>query len=260
MPNRMIGFDMQEKHTILVLLTLVFLYSIFSVNAVSRDYDWQVSNTHYTVNVIVENPQFDSPFNVVIQLTLTSKDSALDHTETKWIQVLLSSSDKPLQQDSGQQNATTTLRNIGDSLQKTFSFQVSSSQFGIGRGQGFAVSIVYRINLDEFDNVQHRYWNHIGDNVNDPMIINLSMPLLSTLEIIIVVIILVIIIILVARFIYLKMRKRRMQEEERLRKDTKEKRRAKIVGDNFECPFCHTLYDKKLDRCPTCGAAKKVRD
>jgi hypothetical protein len=251
---------MHQKNTVWVFLFLVCLFSsILLVNAVSGTYDWKVSNTHYTVNVIVENQQFDSPFNVIIQLTLTSKDSALDHTETKWIQVLLSSSDKPLQQDSGQQNATATLRNVGDSLQKTFSFQISSSQFGIGRGQGFAVSLVYRINLDEFDNVQHRYWNHIGDNVNDPMIINLSMPLLSTLEIIIVLIIVVIIIMIVARFIYLELKKRRMQKEERLRKQTEERRKEKIIGDNFECPFCHTLYDKKLDRCPTCGAAKKVR-
>jgi len=252
---------MQNKSVLLVtLLSTVLFNSISSVNADSKTYDWKVSNTHYTVNVIVENPQFDSPFNVVIQLTLTSKDSALDHTETKWIQVLLSSSDKPLQQDSGQQNATTTLTNIGDSLQKIFSFQISSSQLGMGRGQGFAVSVVYRINLDELDTVQDKYWNHIGDNVNDPMIISLSIPLLSTLETIIVLIIVVIAIMIVARFIYLEMKKRRMQKEERLRKEAEERRRAKIVGDNFECPFCHSLYDKKLDRCPTCGAVKKVRD
>jgi hypothetical protein len=252
---------MRKKSVLLVILFLPILFNLISsVNASSKTYDWKIANTHYTVNVIVENPQFDSIFNVVIQLTLVSKDLALDHTETKWMQVLLSSSEKPLQQDSGQQNTTATLTNIGDSLQKTFSFQVSSSQFGISRGQGFAISVVYRINLDELDNVQDKYWNHIGDNVNDPMIVYLSMPLLSTLETIIVLIIVVIIIIIVARFIYLEKKKRRMEMEERLRKEAEERRKAKMIGDNFECPFCHTLYDKKLEKCPTCGAAKKIRD
>jgi hypothetical protein len=253
--------DVKKGFFWFILLLGSSLASISSVNAVSRTYDWNTyQNTHYTVNVIVENPQFDSQFDVVVQLILISKATNLDYTRTNWLQVLRSSSEKPLEQDSGQQNETTTLRNIGDSLQMVFHFQVSSSQYGIGRGQGFAVSVVYRISIDEMDTIVHSFFNHVGDGVNDPMIIQLSIPLLSPLETIIALVVVAVVILIVVYAVYVEMSSRRLEKKERLRKEAIEKRKEAMLVGNFECPFCHTIYDRKLDKCPTCGAAKKIRD
>ncbi len=237
----------------------VCLSSVPSASAVSRSYDWNTfDNTHYTVNIIIENPQFDTQFDVVVQLTLLSKAYNLNYTVTNWMQVLLSSSEKPLQQDSGRLSETVTLRNVGDSLQKVFHFQISSSQYGIGRGQGFPVNVVYRISVDEMDTTERTFFNHVTDNVNDPMLIQLSMPLLSTVEIIILLVIVVAAALIVARSIYLWMKQRRLEREQRMRIEVKEKQKASMLVENFECPYCHTLYDKKLEKCPHCGAIKKM--
>lgn len=251
---------MRKKSVLwLVLLLAVFFNLIFFVNAVSKTYDWNVyGNTHYSVTVIAENPQLDSPFDVTVRLTLTAKDSSLDHTETRWMQVILDSVDRPLHIESEKQEQNQTLNSIGDSWQRTFTFQISSSQYGIGRGQSIGISVIYKINIDEIDIPRQLTWNHLGENTNDPMKIGLSIPLLTTTELIIVLVVVVIIISIVSRSIYLEMKERRMKKEERLKKEAEERRREKILAESFECPFCNTLYDKKLAKCPHCGAPKKI--
>jgi len=243
------------------LLLVIVTTQILLVDAVSKTYDWNVyRNTHYEVLVFAENPQLDSTFNITVRLTLLSKDSSLDHTKTEWMQVLISSTDRPISLDSGKLEQTVFLNETGASWRGTFPFQISSSQYGIGRGQNVRLSVVYKISIYEFDNIQHKYWNSIGDSIKDPMIIDLSIPLLSTYETVIVLIIVVIGILIVAREIFIQMKERRMRKAERLRKEAEERRKEKLIGESFECPFCHTLYDKQLDKCPTCGAVKKIRD
>jgi len=245
----------------LFLLLAIFNTQIFSVAAVSKTYDWNVyRNTHYEVLVFSESPQLDKTFEITVRLTLLSKDWSLDHTKTEWMQVLVSSTDRSISLDSGKQEQTVFLNETGASWQRTFPFQISSSQYGIARGQSIRLSVVYKISIYEFDNVQDQYWNSIGDNINNPVIINLSIPLLSTYEAVILLIIIAIVISILARSAYLGIKNRRIRSKERLRKEAEEKRKEKILGENFECPFCHTLYDKRLDKCPTCGAAKKIRD
>jgi hypothetical protein len=244
----------------LILLLAVSFNTDFSVNAISRTYDWNVyGNTHYTVSVNAPNPQFDSPFDITVRLTLVSKDSSLDHTETKWMQVIIDSMDKPLHIESEKQNQTLTLNTPGDYWQRTFTMQVLSSQYGLGRGQGIEISIIYKISIDEIDIPRQLTWNHIGANTNDPMKTSLMIPFLNTTELIIVLVIASIASLIIARSFYLEMKERRREKEQRLRKEAEEKRKEKMLAENFECPYCHMLYDKKLEKCPNCGAPKKIR-
>jgi len=253
---------MRKLSVLWFVLSLAILETqTFSVNAVSEDYDWNVyGNTHYLVSVIVENPQLDSPFNVTVRLTLTSKDSSLDRTETRWMQVILNSVERPLHIESEKlgEEQKLVLSTPGDSWQETFAFKISSAEYGMGRGQSIEISVIYKINIDEIDTTWHWTYNHIGDNTNDPMKIILSIPLLTTPELIIVLAIAVIVSVVVTRTVYLEIKERKMWTQDRLRREAEERRKEKMIGDNFECPFCHTLYDKKLAKCPHCGAPKKI--
>jgi len=243
----------------MLLLLVITATQIFPVFAVSKTYDLNVNgNTHYSVSVIIENPQLDSSFDVTVRLTLTSKDPSLDHTLTRWMQVILDSVDRPLHIESEQQNHTQILNTVGDSWQETFTFQISSSQYGIGKGQGIGISVIYKINIDEIDIPRQLTWNHQGDSTNNPLIITLSIPLLSTTELIIVLVFALIVIVIVSWCIYAIMKRLRIRKEERLRKEAETRRRENLLADNFECPFCHTLYDKRLEKCPHCGAPKKI--
>lgn len=256
----MIGLIMKKKGFIwLIFLLSVFCESILSVNADSETYDWNVyGDTHYSVNVIVENPKLDSPFDVTVRLTLMSKDGSLDYTETEWMQIILDSVDKALHIESEKQNEKKTLRDVGNSWQRTFTFQVSSSEYGIGRGQGIELSIIYQISIDEIDIPRKMTWNHLGSNTDDPMKINLSVPWLTTAELIVVLIIVAVVILLVVRESQSKIRGYIEKRRERKRKEEEKKRKERIIGESFECPYCHTLYDKKLSKCPQCGAPTKL--
>jgi len=253
--------SMRRRQSVLlaILLSGIFLYHVLSVNAVSKTYDWHIyGNTHYSVNLIVESPQFDSSFDVTVKLVLVSKDSSLDYTETKWMQITLDGVNNPLHIESERQDQTLTLNSVGDSWQRTFAFLISSSDYHVGRGQGIDISVIYKISIDEIDIPRHVTWNHLGENTNDPLEAVLSVPLLTSTELAIVLVIALIAGLFVARYIYLEMKKREMWEKERLRKETEERKREKMLADSFECPFCHTLYDKKLEKCPHCGAPKKL--
>lgn len=239
---------------LIILLLTELLGSASLVAAESKDYEWEVYGaTRYNVSVIVENPQLDSDFSVTVRLSLVSKDWSLRFTRTKWMQVLISSAGKPLNLDSGKYEESVFLNETGDSWQRTFSFHIASSEYDVGRGQSIHISIVYKIAIEEIS-VEPKTYYHATDSINDPLALTLSVPLLSIFEIIVIIVAVVVVLWLsypkVGRWM-----KRKKEEGER---KAKEEEKRRMLVDNYECPFCGTMYDRKFDRCPRCGAHKKA--
>ena len=210
----------------LILLCLALMHPILGANVVSKTYDWSTSgNTHYQVDASVNSPQVDSPFNATLKLTLTAKDASLNQTTAQWMQITLLSSEKPIHMESEKQkpNQTLVLSTIGDSWQETFTFQISSSEHGISKGQNIEIYLIYKISINQ-TTTQQSTSNYVGDNTNDPLKFNLSIPLLTFQELIITVMVLLAIVIIIPQYIYWKRKERKMKESEKPADEAAEER------------------------------------
>lgn len=202
-----------KKHlTILFFLATILLANQIQVSkALQKTFNWNIPadsgyNTYQVSIITPDTWQVDTDQEITFRLTLTSKRPVLDRTETKWVRITLSTEN--FIEDSGVQSETVTLRNIGDYWEKKVPFNIQSSK--LSRGQTLNASITVVMNINEFDNIQHRSWEHTGQNYNDPMSVNIARPILSTIELIAV--IAVVLIVVAGISAYLLYRKRRTRK------------------------------------------------
>lgn len=198
-----------KKHVAFLVFLITFLLAnqIQIAHALQETYDWNIPadsgyNT-YQISIIAPNSWLvDTQEELTFRLTLTSKSSVLDHTETNWMKISLSTENFIV--DSGTQTETITLRNIGDYWEKKVSFSIPTEK--LNRGQTLNTSITVVINIEEIDNIQHKSWEHTGQNYNNPMFISIFRPLLSTFELIIVVVVAIVIIGGMSGFLFYRRR------------------------------------------------------
>jgi hypothetical protein len=181
--------------TLSLLIVGLLLSQIQTAHALQKTYDWNIAadsgyNTYQISIITPDSWLVDTQEEITFRLTLTSKQSVLDHTETSWIRISLSTEN--FIADSGTQSETVTLRNIGDYWEKKVNFNISPEK--VSRGQTLNASITVVVDINEFDNIQHKSWEHTGQNYDNPMFISISRPLLSTLELIIIIVVAMVIV------------------------------------------------------------------
>ena len=192
----------------LFLITLVLATQIPIGMAFQFSYDWNIPNgvggyNKYQLSLTTAiNWQVDTTIDIAFRLTLISKSSMLDHTETNWIEVVLSSENFLM--DSGNQTEIVTLTNVGNYWEKKVSFYVPAEK--LNRGQTLKVSIFFLVSINEIDSVQKLSREYDANNYYNPMPVNLIRPILSTLEL--NVIIVVIVVCGIGGFILYRKRKR----------------------------------------------------
>lgn len=178
-----------------LLMVGLLLSQIQTAHALQKTYEWNIPadsgyNTYQISIITPDSWQVDTKEEITFRLTLISKRPVLDHTETNWMKIGLSTENFIV--DSGTQTETVTLRNIGDYWEKKVSFSILTEK--LNRGQTLNASITVVMSIDEIDNIQWKSWEHTGQNYGNPMSISIFRPLLSTFELIIVIIVALIVI------------------------------------------------------------------
>jgi len=199
-----------KKHTLALSLLIMglLLGQIQIAEGLQETYEWNIPadsgyNTYQVSLITSDSWQVDTTVKITFRLTMTSKSSVLDHTETNSVRIVLSSENFIM--DSGTQTETVTLTNIGDYWEKEVSFYIPAEK--VNRGQTLNVSITLVVDIDEIDNIQEESWNHVGENYDYPIYVSLYRPILSTLELILVATVIVIIVAGIVGFVVYRRRK-----------------------------------------------------
>jgi len=173
-----------KRGILLCLLLLGMLSQLQVANAISETYTWHPPpGDHEAFDIYVETEdswQTDVSMNVLVKVTLAAKHWSFDHVDIKWTKVEISA--LKFSMDSGEIAETASFRNIGEYYERRINFQVPSDK--LNRGENVSLSIICSINIDIVDNVQWKHWIYTGSNSGNPLIVSLSRPVLSTLELI----------------------------------------------------------------------------
>lgn len=164
----------------IVILSLLFCLGLLAqvsiTKAVSDMYTWQIDGLYskYEIDISTKDHwKTDTPTDVIVRLILVDKDSSLDHTKTNWMQVRIKSPKFIV--DSERQTEAVNLASEGDYWEKIIPMQIPSSK--LEQGENVTISLAFTINIDEFDNVQHKWWNHEGSSTDDPIYADVTRPL-----------------------------------------------------------------------------------
>jgi hypothetical protein len=194
------SFNMKKQiRGSLFLIALALTSQIPIGMAYQFSYDWSISDgvggsNEYELSLMTaESWQVDTTFNIVFRLTLVSKSSVLDHTETSWVKVVLSSESFIL--DSGNQTEIVALTNVGDYWEKKVAFHVPAEK--LNRGETLKVYIFFLASINEINGVQKLSRQYDANNYYNPMPVNLMRPIISRLELIVTVMIVVVILVFV---------------------------------------------------------------
>lgn len=189
----------KQIRNFLFLIALALTTQIPIGMAYQFSYDWNISDgvggsNDYELSLITaESWHVDTTFNIVFRLALVSKSSMLDHTETSWVKVVLSSESFIL--DSGNQTEIVPLTNVGDYWEKKVAFYIPAEK--LNRGETLKVYIFFLASINEIDGVQNLSRKYDANNYYNPMPVNLMRPIMSTLELIVTVIIVAVIVVFV---------------------------------------------------------------
>ena len=171
------------------LMTIVLLAAHIHVGtALEKTFEWNITSspigyTRYKISLTTSDSwQIDTKVDVTFRLTLTAKNFAHDYTETEWVRIVLSS--ESFTMNSGNLEETANITDIGDFWEQKASFHIQAEK--VNRGQTLNVSINFIAVINEFDSIYHQSQEYTEENVYDPMIVSISRPLLSTLEVVIV--------------------------------------------------------------------------
>lgn len=167
---------MKKCFLMLCLLFLALFAQVSVAQAVSKAYTWQIDDAYseYEIYIVTQDHwKTDTEVDVVVRLTLTDKHWSLDHTRTNWMQIVIKSSKFIV--DSGRQAEEVTLTDEGDYWQKTIQMQIPSSK--LEQGENITMSIESTISIDEFDTMQHKWWNHVGSTSYSPIHADVTRPI-----------------------------------------------------------------------------------
>jgi len=239
------------KRGILLCILLLWIISQFPVvRAISKTYTW---NPHpawslWTFEIYVETEdswQTDLSATVLIRVTLVDKQWSLDHVDIESTKVRLIAPTFSIEKQLEVKRVT--LENIGDHHERRFDFVIPSEK--LYRGANRSLSIIWLINIDMVDNVQWQHWVYVGSNSDDPLIVTLYRPFLSTSELDMVTIAVVAIVgVTVGATGYV------------IYKKTKGKEREVVTREvvMISCTYCGTTMPQTSKFCPHCGTIRKV--
>ena len=177
-----------KKHlSVLCLIFFVLQMTQFpSAQALQKTHTWYVrlvpgerSPSEFEITLIVsEGWEVDTTFDVSFILTLVYKSSTLTDTYTKSVKIILRSWENFVT-DSGEQEETVILRNIGDHWEKKVPFNIPAEK--VPRGQSVDVEIDFGVTIVTIatNQVAYAQWtNSCGDTLQT----SLYRPFLSFLE------------------------------------------------------------------------------
>ena len=180
---------MKKRWAAFFLMAMVLLAAHIHVGtALEKTFPWNITSsvigyTRYQISLTTSDTwQIDTKVDVTFRLTLTAKNWAHDYTETKWVRIVLSS--ESFTMNSGNLEEAAALTDIDDFWEQKASFHIQAEK--VNRGQTLNVSINFVVVITEFDGIQHQSQEYTKENVYDPLIVSISRPLLSTLELAVV--------------------------------------------------------------------------
>jgi hypothetical protein len=157
--------------------------NIRSAYGVQRTYDWDhilygKTNTYQARVTTSDSWQVDTTVSVAFRLELTTKGSALNHTEIIDMRIKIQGSQFIMQSEPLQE--TETLRNAGDRWERSVSFYVPAEY--VERGQTDNVSITFELTYNEIDNIGGYSSQTVYRPADGAMYVSLFRPFLSTFE------------------------------------------------------------------------------
>ena len=185
---------MKKQIVIFLFLIVLVLTEIPVGMALQFSYDWTIPdgvggyNKYQLSLTTADSWQVDTTIDIAFRLTLISKSAMLDHTETKWVEVVLSSEN--FMMNSGNQTEIVTLTNVGDYWEKKASFYVPTEK--LNRGQTLKVLIFLLVSIDEIDSVQKLSREYDANNYYNVMSVNLFRPIYSVFELIAIIVVIVV--------------------------------------------------------------------
>ena len=241
---------MMKRGILLCILLLGIISQFPVVRAVSKTYTWNLhpalSLGAFEIYVETEDSwQTDLSATVLIRVTLVDKQWSFDHVDIESTKVKLIAPTFSMEEQFEVKRVT--LENIGDHYERRFDFVIPSER--LYRGANCSLSIIWSITIDMVDNVQWKHWVYAGSSSDDPLIVTVYRPFLSTSELDMVTIAVVAIAgVTVGATGYV------------LYKKTKGKERDVVTGEvvMIPCAYCGTLMPQTSNFCPHCGTIRKV--
>lgn len=240
---------MMKRGILLCILLLGIISQFPIVRAISKTYTWNPPpGDHETFEIYVETEdswQTDLSATVLIRVTLVDKYWSFDHVDIESTKVKLVAPAFSMEEQF--EVETVTLENIGDHYERRFDFVIPSKK--LDRGANRSLSIIWSINIDIVDNVQLKHWVYTGSSSDDPLIVSLYRPFLSTSELDMVTIAVVAIAgVTVGVIGYVLYRKIKGRKREVVTRE--------VVM--IPCAYCGTLMPQTSNFCPHCGTIRKV--
>jgi uncharacterized membrane-anchored protein len=168
-----------------ILLLFASLNSVPSANAASKIQKWYSpgGESGFGVYAGVDDSWPTETTKIVhLKVTLIEKNSTFDHVDIKWTKVAISTPASAM--SSGNIPETASFRNTGEYYERKVEFWVPPDT--LDRGENASLSIMWTISVDIVDNVEWEHSVYTGSNSDNPMIIELYRPTLSTTELTII--------------------------------------------------------------------------
>ncbi|MGD8506308.1 MAG: hypothetical protein PVF15_06545 [Candidatus Bathyarchaeota archaeon] len=169
----------------ILLLLFILLIPICFAKGLQKTYTWEhfirgfEANTYRVTLTTSDVWHVDTRIDITFRLALLMKSSSLNYTVTEEMRMALSS--PKFSWDVGKYRDLKPLVAEGDFWEKRVSFSIDAEN--LDRGQTVSVSVTFELIYNEIDNIEgkqmHSYETTIYDN---PMLVNLNRPFLSTLE------------------------------------------------------------------------------
>jgi len=174
--------EIMKRNILLCLSLLLILSQIQFANAASKTYVWNNPpgyNESFEIYLEAEdNWQTEVTTTVLARVTLLKVGTFFDSVVINWIKIELTT--LKFSVDSGNVEIGETMRNVGDHFEKRIDFLIPADR--LNRGENVDLAMIWSMNIDILDSLQHRHWIYTGSGSNDPITVSLYRPFLSTLE------------------------------------------------------------------------------
>jgi len=240
---------MIKRGFLLCILLLGIISQFPIVRAVSKTYTWNPPpGDHGAFEIHVETDdswQTDLSATVLIRVTLVDKHWSFDHVDIESTKAELRASTFYIEERFEVERAT--LEDIGDQYERRIDFVIPSEK--LNRGTNRSVSIIWSMNIDVVDNIQWKHWVYTWSNSDNPLIVIVFRPFLSTSEFEMVTYAIIGIAgVTIGVTGYVLYRKIKGRKREVVTREV-----AMI-----RCAYCGTLMPKTSNFCPHCGTVRKV--
>lgn len=238
------------KRGIFLCILLLWIISQFPiVRAVSKTYTWNPPpGDHEAFEIYVETDdswQTNLSAAVLLRITLIDKHWSSDHVDIESTKAELRAPRFYMEERFDAERVT--FENIGDLYERRIDFVIPSEK--LNRGTNCSVSIIWSIDINIVDNMQWKNQVYTWSNSDDPLIVVVFRPFLSTSEfemVIYAIIGIAGVTVGVTGFV--------------LYEKIKGRKRKVVTGEvaMIRCGYCGTLMPETSNFCPDCGTVRKV--